>query len=74
MSRPYNLEEAAAKLRKTPRWLREWLCSHPADPMASPILRLWDAPRYYTTVISPALNVICEESLNAAHAQAAAPG
>src|SRR6516225_2458543 len=36
MSRPYNLEEAAAKLRKTPRWLREWLCSHPADPYGEP--------------------------------------
>jgi hypothetical protein len=72
MSRPYTIAEAAERLRKTPRWVMEWLRAHPTDEHG-PITRLSDATRYYTTAISNALNSLCEESLNAAHAQGAAP-
>jgi hypothetical protein len=41
MSRPLTLPEAAAELRKTPRWLREWLRAHPRDKAGEP---------YYTPV------------------------
>jgi len=41
MSRVSTIEEAAARLRKTKRWLMEWLRSHPADPDGEP---------YYTPV------------------------
>jgi hypothetical protein len=41
MSRPYTIAEAAERLRKTKRWLMEWLRSHPAD---------LDGELYYTPV------------------------
>lgn len=31
MTARLTLDEAAAELRKTPRWLREWLRAHPTD-------------------------------------------
>lgn len=31
MSERLTVNEAAALLRKTTRWLREWLCKHPRD-------------------------------------------
>jgi hypothetical protein len=31
MSVRLSLDEAAAELRKTPRWLREWVRAHPRD-------------------------------------------
>lgn len=41
MSRALTLNEAAAELRKTPRWLMEWLRKRPADKAGEP---------YYTPV------------------------
>jgi hypothetical protein len=38
-----TLEEAAPELRKTPRWLNEWLLAHPVDdqgiPFYTPVCR-----------------------------------
>lgn len=31
MTRALTLDEASAELRKTPRWLKEWLAKHPVD-------------------------------------------
>ncbi len=39
--RRLTVNEVAEALRKTPRWLREWLRAHPADPDGEP---------YYTPV------------------------
>lgn len=36
MSRALTLDEAAAELRKTPRWLKEWLGKHPVDAAGVP--------------------------------------
>ena len=36
MSARMTVDEAAADLRKTPRWLREWLRAHPADKSGEP--------------------------------------
>jgi hypothetical protein len=36
MTRALFLDEAAAELRKTPRWLREWLRAHPVDQDGEP--------------------------------------
>jgi hypothetical protein len=36
MTRALTLNEAAETLRKTPRWLREWLRKHPADKVGEP--------------------------------------
>jgi hypothetical protein len=41
MSRRLTLKEVAAELRKTPRWLLEWLRAHPRDAQGEP---------YYTPV------------------------
>src|ERR1019366_9117419 len=41
MSHPRTLPETAAMLRKSPRWLREWLRTNPVDPEGEP---------YYTPV------------------------
>jgi hypothetical protein len=32
----YTLAEVAKRLRKSPRWLREWLRCHPADQDGEP--------------------------------------
>ncbi|MDE2472823.1 MAG: hypothetical protein KGL35_29930, partial [Bradyrhizobium sp.] len=40
MSAPvYTVDEAAAKLRKTPRWLAEWLRAHPRDGLDRPLFK-----------------------------------
>ena len=31
MSRSLTIDEAATELRKTSRWLKEWLAKHPVD-------------------------------------------
>lgn len=36
MTRGLTLAEAAAELRKTPRWLKEWLGKHPVDAAGIP--------------------------------------
>jgi hypothetical protein len=36
MSARLTLDEAAAELRKTPRWLREWVRAHPRDSAGEP--------------------------------------
>jgi hypothetical protein len=36
MSRALTLDEAASELRKTPRWLKEWLAKHPVDATGTP--------------------------------------
>lgn len=36
MATRLTLNEAAAELRKTPRWLREWVRSHPRDKSGEP--------------------------------------
>lgn len=36
MTRGLTLPEAAAELRKTPRWLKEWLGKHPVDAAGIP--------------------------------------
>lgn len=36
MSARLSLDQAAAELGKTPRWLREWLRAHPADKFGEP--------------------------------------
>ncbi len=41
MTTRLSIEEAAAELHKTPRWLREWVRAHPRDKSGEP---------YYTPV------------------------
>lgn len=36
MSRALTLDEAAAELRKTMRWLKEWLAKNPVDEAGVP--------------------------------------
>ena len=36
MTRVLTIAEAAAELRKTPRWLKEWLGKHPVDEVGIP--------------------------------------
>ncbi|ODM71739.1 hypothetical protein A6X20_07295 [Bradyrhizobium elkanii] len=36
MTRSMTLEEAAAELHKTPRWLREWVRARPRDKLGEP--------------------------------------
>lgn len=36
MTKAFTVEEAAEALRKTPRWLRDWLRSNPADKSGEP--------------------------------------
>ena len=36
MTRGLTIDEAAAELRKTPRWLKEWLGKHPVDAVGVP--------------------------------------
>lgn len=36
MTRALTLDEAAADLRKTPRWLKEWLAENPVDEAGAP--------------------------------------
>jgi hypothetical protein len=36
MTRVFTLAEAAAELRKSKRWLQEWLSKHPVDETGTP--------------------------------------
>jgi hypothetical protein len=36
MARAFNLDEAAAQLRVSKRWLQYWLASHPVDETGTP--------------------------------------
>jgi hypothetical protein len=44
----FTLEEAAVRLRKTKRWLMEWLRSHPADQDGEPYYTPSAGTRYCT--------------------------